>query len=510
MAAPANKENVIWQAQPGSQQLFFSVPYDVREVLLEGTRGGGKTDCLLMDFAREVGQGLGAEWSGVLFKRTNPELRDVKEKVYRFFPKMFPGVRFIKSPYFEVIFPGGEKLMLRHMRHDDDYWDMHGASVPWIGWEELSNWSTPVLFLKCMSLLRSSNQQVARRKRVRATTNPGGPGHNWIRARYQLPIKRNQIIEGVDSQVAKQWMKDEDIAESIDSKPRLRMAIFSDIRDNKVFMDADPDYLEGLKQDAETEAQYRAWVFGDWDIVSGGMFDDVWHQKWHWIQPFDIPQGWRIDRAFDWGETKPFSLGWFAESDGSDVVLKSGKRVSTVPGDLFHIAEYYGWNGQPNVGCKMTSSEIAECGLEVELKYQLYGRVQPGPADTGIFSGHDGKASIAEEMAKPIRRADGYEYNGLTFTEARKGPGSRESGWRIMRQSLKNAIRRDSRPRERPGLFIFDRCEQFARTVPVLPRSLKKPDDVDTDSEDHCGDMVRYRVIEQGGGVVFGHNSGLI
>ena len=40
---------VIWQPLPGSQTRFLTCP--VFEALLEGTRGGGKTDALLMSFS---------------------------------------------------------------------------------------------------------------------------------------------------------------------------------------------------------------------------------------------------------------------------------------------------------------------------------------------------------------------------------------------------------------------------------------------------------------------------
>ena len=491
----------VWGAQLGSQQLFFSVPYEVFEVLLEGTRGGGKTDCLIMDFARECGQGLGAEWNGILFKRTNPELEDVKKKIMKFFPQIFPGIRFKQSPYFEAIWPTGERLMLRHMGNEDDYWDVHGSSFSWMGWEELSNWPTPVLFLKCMSLVRSAHKEAARRKRVRATTNPGGPGHNWIRERYNLPQMRNKVIYSDDVMIARKWMSAEELKADAITEKRLRMAIFSDIRENRVFMDADPGYLDGLKQDANSEAQYRAWVYGDWNIVSGGMLDDVWNQSVHWIVPFDIPDSWFINRSFDWGETKPFSLGWWAQSDGCDVKLRSSKWASTVRGDLFRIGEWYGWNGQPNVGSKLTSTEIAAGAIERELGMKIYRRCMPGPADTGIFSGFDGKASIAAEMSKPVTRPNGRSYRGITFTEARKGPNSREPGWQLLRKTLKNSYREDNKPRERPGMFIFDTCTHFARTMPVLPRDEKYPDDVDTEAEDHIADETRYRVIEVGSGL---------
>jgi hypothetical protein len=49
-------------------------------------------------------------------------------------------------------------------------------------------------------------------------------------------------------------------------------------------------------------------------------------------------------------------------------------------------------------------------------------------------------------------------------------------------------------PREDPGLFVFENCLQFLRTIPLLPRDLEgDPEDVDTDAEDHIADEARYR-----------------
>jgi len=70
---------------------------------------------------------------------------------------------------------------------------------------------------------------------------------------------------------------------------------------------------------------------------------------------------------------------------------------------------------------------------------------------------------------------------------------SRINGWEILREELKNSI-----TGEGPGLYVFDTCRQFIRTVPVLPRDEAKPDDVDTEAEDHVADEVRYRVLAKG------------
>ena len=44
----------------------------------------------------------------------------------------------------------------------------------------------------------------------------------------------------------------------------------------------------------------------------------------------------------------------------------------------------------------------------------------------------------------------------------------------------------------RPKFQVFNTCYDFIRTVPTLPYSTKKPEDIDSDAEDHDYDMARY------------------
>ena len=91
-------------------------------------------------------------------------------------------------------------------------------------------------------------------------------------------------------------------------------------------------------------------------------------------------------------------------------------------------------------------------------------------------------------------RIDGRVYSGVHWERADKSPGSRKQGWEQIRKMLAQTMRPENSAREHPGLFIFDTCEQWLRTIPTLPRDDKDLDDVDTDSEDHIGDETRYRV----------------
>jgi Terminase large subunit, T4likevirus-type, N-terminal len=331
-----------WEPQKGSQVLFLTCP--IYEVLYEGTRGPGKTDALLMDFAQHVGTGLGPDWRGILFRRTYKELGDVVAKTQKWFPQIFPGAHFNKVE-FTWYFPSGEMLLLRHGKNVDDYWNYHGHAYPWIGWEELTNWADDGLFRKMMSCCRSTNPKVP--KKLRSTCNPYGAGHNWVKKRYHLPHGRGIVIK--------------DAVDSEGNREPHRVAIHGSIHENRILLDADPEYITRLRASARNRAELRAWLHGDWGIVAGGMFDDVWEPRIHVLEPFKVPKSWRIDRAFDWGSSKPFSVGWWAQSDGTDYVTQTGKIVRTVRGDLFRIAEWYGCSPrESNVGLNMLAKDIAK------------------------------------------------------------------------------------------------------------------------------------------------------
>ena len=138
--------NVIWKPLPGSQTRFLTCP--VFEALLEGTRGGGKTDALLMSFAQYCGRGFGEHWRGALFRLTYPQLADVVAKSKRWFYSIFPGARFNESDY-RWTWPTGEILYFRYGATEDDYWNYHGHEYPWLGFEELTNWKDLSFFPAC-------------------------------------------------------------------------------------------------------------------------------------------------------------------------------------------------------------------------------------------------------------------------------------------------------------------------------------------------------------------------
>lgn len=457
-------ERVVWAPLPGGQQAFLSCP--VYEVLFEGTRGPGKTDALLMDFAQHCGQGFGADWRGVIFRQSYPQLTDIIAKSKKWFSQIWPQAKFNETKT-TWTWPGGEQLLLRQFDKPDDYWNFHGHAYPYVGWEELTTWPNDNGYKLMMSCCRSTNPRMPRK--YRATTNPYGSGHNWVKTRFRLPGYRFKIIN-----------------DSVDAEGRLeppRVAIHGTIFENKVLLDADPGYIQRLRAAARNPSELKAWMEGSWDIVAGGMFDDVWSSETHVIEAFPssmIPDSWRIDRSFDWGASRPFSVGWWLESNGEPLKLPSGRLIGNVRGDLIRYAEWYGYSGKRNEGLNLVPTAIAEGILDREERMGLLGKVKAGPADTSIFD-EAGAKSIASQMQKI----------GVRFEKADKGPGSRRQGWQQMRERMGAAL---AQPQEKPGLFVVQTCQQFLETVPVLPRDDKDLDDVDTEAEDHIADETRYRV----------------
>lgn len=463
-------EEPAWMPLPGSQLTFLQSP--VFETLYEGTRGPGKTLTLLMDFAREVGKGYGSSWRGILFRREYKDLDDVVKKIEEWFPLLFgEQFRFLhsKSEYMGI-WPTGERLLLRHLESVEDYENYHGHEYPWLGFEELTQWEDDEAYLKMQSCCRSGKPGIP--TRVRASTNPFGVGHNWVKKRFRLPQSRGRVIR-VPGELP-------------------RVAVHGTLSENFLLLHATPNYPLIIRQSTKNPAEAKAWLTGDWDVTSGGMIDDLWRADLHVIPSFparDIPRGWRIDRAYDHGQSHPFAVGWWLESNGEPMTLPDGRVVGQVRGDLVLFMEWYGTTGEVNQGVRLSAKSIAQGIADREEDEGLTGRVQAGPADTQIWNRDSDRDNRS--------LADDFEDAGVYWERADKSPGSRHRGWVMLRDYLEGSMPGPDGTRENPGLFVCDRCTWWLDLVPTMPRAKDDPDDVPKKYEDHHPDMTRYRIMWQ-------------
>lgn len=441
---------LIWAPQAGPQTALLECP--AFEVLFGGARGGGKSDGVLGDWIAHA-NAYGDKARGIMVRREGVQLEDIISRSHQLFSRFAWAWNGTSRTWTA---DNGAMLRFRHLWDEVAAESYQGHSYTRLYPEELTNWPSEKPLLRMMATLRSAHGVPVG---VRSTANPGGAGHNWVKSRYIDPAPpMTPILDPVTGQI--------------------RVFIPSRLTDNPALTASDPGYAQRLR-DLGSPELVRAWLDGDWNIVAGGALDDVWNPARQVVKPFPIPKDWRIDRSFDWGSSKPFSVAWWAESNGETVTMPDGSQRTFTRGSLIQVAELYGWNGKPNDGCRKIATEIAREIVAFEAGSPYKGRVAPGPADSAIFAVENG-SSIADDMAR----------SGVRWVAAEKGPGSRVLGLERVRQYLKAA---SAFPQESPGLFFFDTCRHSLRTLPTIPRDAKKPDDVDTDSEDHCYDQIRYR-----------------
>jgi hypothetical protein len=276
------------------------------------------------------------------------------------------------------------------------------------------------------------------------TCNPGGKGHAYIKRVF---IDRDFVGN---------------------EKPENYSFIQSLVYDNKVLLEAHPEYLDELE--TLPEARRKAWLEGDWNSFVGQVFTE-WrndpahyedHRWTHVINDIDPDPSWKIYRGFDFGYAKPFSVGWYAVDHY---------------GRMYRFKEYYGCTRQPNTGVEMQPREIAQRIREIEKTDPLLkDRQILGIADPAIWQMTTGE-SIADMMAR----------EGVYFS---KGDHTRLAG--LMQCHYRLAFDDEGFPM----FYVCKSCTNFIRTIPVLIYDEKKVEDVDTEMEDHIFDEWKYVCME--------------
>lgn len=434
---------VIWQPNPGPQTALISCP--VFDVFYGGARGGGKTEGSIGDWLEHAQTWPDA--NGIFLRRTHKQLEEVIARTKELFPKL--GAKF-REQQSEWMMPNGARLKFRYLEKDTDADEYQGHNYTRVYVEEATNFPDPAPINKMRATLRSAKGVPCG---IRLTGNPGGPGHHWVKKRYIDPAPGGyQILEErYFNPILKIWQSIE------------RVFIPSKVSDNPPLMLNDPAYIMRLQQSGSAQL-VKAWLDGDWNIIIGAFFDTFRGEK-HVVSAAwqaAIPNTALRFRSFDWGSAKPFSVGWYALSDGTWGLPR---------GALFKYREWYG-SSAPNVGLKLDAELVAK-GILAREKGEL---IKYGVADPSIFQ-RDGGPSIAERML-------------VAGCSWRRGDNKRKVGWDQLRRFLDGEA-------DIPLLYFSEVCEDTIRTLPILQHDENDAEDVDTDGEDHSGDETRYAVMSR-------------
>ena len=438
--------NVVWSPQP-KQAAFMARPE--YEALYGGAAGGGKTDALVIGALRRVGIPY---YKGLILRKTFPQLAELIDKSLNYYPRAYPKARYNASAH-TWNFPSGAKILFGSMQYTKDRTRYQGQAYDFIGFDELTHFTWDEY-----SYLFSRNRPNGPGTRVyiRASANPGGVGHGWVKERFVTAGKpMTTIWEDVT------WR---DPSGQEHRARQSRIFVPSSVFDNPALLNNDPDYVRRLA--SMPEAERKALLYGDWDTFSGQVFtewrndpDHYEDRLWtHVIHPFRIPDSWRVWRGFDWGYSRPFSVGWYA--------VDHERR-------MYRIRELYGCTGTPNTGVQWEPSRVAQEIRRIEAEDpNLMGKQIFGVGDPAIWQS-DGTESIGALM-------------GRERVYFEKGDHARINGKMQVHHRL--AFDEDGRPM----LYVFDTCKHFIRTVPNLVYDETDVEDIDTDGEDHIYDELRY------------------
>lgn len=435
---------VIWTPQPGPQTDLVRCP--VFEVFYGGARGGGKTDGSIGDWLSHSAL-YGEHAVGLFVRRKLVALSEVIARTKQLFYRL--GAKYYEQKK-EWVMPNGARLKFAYLERDADAEEYQGHNYTRVYVEEVTNFPFPGPVMKLKGTLRSAAGVPCG---IRLTGNPGGPGHLWVKERYIKPNPLGyQIITETEEVEIEPGVF---VTASID-----RVFIPARLKDNQRLLQSDPGYVLRLRQTG-SETLVKAWLEGNWDSVDGTFFSEFSPLKHILHGNLDLPKHLTRFRALDWGSAAPFSVGWYAVSDGSNAIPR---------GALIKYREWYGWNGKRNVGLKMSANSVAQ-GINKREEGET---VSYGVADPSIFA-QNGGPSIAEMML--IEKCNFF-----------RGDNARQAGWEQMRRRL---------AADPPLLYFHESCEQTIETLPNLQHDEKNPEDLDTDAEDHAADETRYAVMSR-------------
>ena len=446
-------KNIIWSPQP-KQAVFMS--RGEWEALYGGAMGGGKSDALVMEALRQVHL---PHYRGIIIRKTFPQLSKLIDKSQEHYKRAYPKAKYNGSNHVWT-FPSGAKIYFGSMQHANDRFNYQGIDYEYIAFDELTHFTFDEY---SYMWTRNRPNGPGSMCYIRATSNPGGVGHGWVKERFIIPAKPyTTIMEEVKykkpgGQLVREY--------------KSRIFIPATVFDNQKLLENDPGYVGRLAHLPEKEK--NAALYGDWNTFAGQVFTEWRNNPEEYqtrvmthvieddprdVSKFKIQPNWRLYCGHDWGGSKPFSVGWFAVDED---------------GRIYHFKEFYGWNGVPDVGIKMTIPEIArEIRRMEEEDPRLRGKFITRIADDAIFHELGGES-----------QAQVYARCGIYWEKADK---SRVPGWSQLHDRLRfdeNGI---------PMFYVTTACPNFIRTFPILIHSLTRPEDVDTSQEDHAADMVRY------------------
>ena len=444
VSVPKVEKNVIFSPNKGPQTEFLAA--GEREVLYGGAAGGGKSYAMLVDPLRYMTH---SQFSGLLLRKTTEELRELIWKSQELYPKVYPGIKWSERKM-QWTAPSGARLWLSYLDRDEDVLRYQGLSFSWIGMDELTQWHTPFAWNYLRSRLRSTAPDLP--VYMRATTNPGGAGHGWVKKMFIDPATFGTSFDATDIDTGETLRYP--VGHSKEGQALFkRRFIPARLADNPYLSDTG-DYEANLL--SLPEHQRKQLLEGSWDISEGAAFTE-WDRSIHVCEPYEIPKTWTKFRACDYGYGSYSAVLWFAVSPENQLIVYRELYVS-----------------------KVLATDLAQMVMEAE---EDDGNIRYGVLDSSCWHRRgDIGPSLAEQMIS----------RGCRWRPSDRSAGSRIAG--------KNEVHRRLQVDEEtfePGIVFFNNCTNAIAQLPIIPLDKRNPEDIDTKAEDHIYDALRYGIMSR-------------
>lgn len=178
--------------KPWPKQKLFAELEEI-EALFGGAAGGGKTDALLAGALEYVDV---PEYSGLLLRRTIPDLKLPGALIDRSHKWLDNTRAHWHAQDKQWSFPSGATIQFGHCENEGDLQRYKSAEFQFIGIDELTEWPERAYTFLFSRLRRPATGPLSKVPlRMRAASNPDGPGYGWVRERFGIP--ENVRIEDI-------------------------------------------------------------------------------------------------------------------------------------------------------------------------------------------------------------------------------------------------------------------------------------------------------------------------
>jgi hypothetical protein len=425
------------------------------EMLYGGAAGGGKSEFLLASAVTLCLLVPGAQV--LILRRTFPDLnRSLIPRLLERIPQ--PAVARYNLSEHVWKFRNGSRLELGYLQYENDVLQYQGAEYQLICFDEATQFTEfqytyLISRLRAAGAVREALERLGLRPRILACTNPGGPGHHWVKARFIDPAPAEKV-----------WRPDPSLE---NPRPGTRVFIPARLTDNPHI---DADYINKLS--GLSPMLRRALRDGDWDVLEGVRFTS-WRRAIHVIEPevLPIPLG-GVPRAVgvDYGLSAPFAALWGAQfPDGLIVVYRELYAPGLTPREQAAAIKAAEAEGERGPGRR----------IPVALDPSTWARLA-----------HNTKHVAPVDPDDPPPGSIAHAYRQQLGRSVHKARNNRLDGAALLDDKLQ--VRKDGLPR----ILVYSTCVNLIRTLPALPRAKTNPEDVDTTAEDHAYDALRYLLME--------------